>query len=77
MAYPLERELKMLIRTQLLFVYFKVLEESHFTLEKTKQQNKKHETDNSELKPGYNALKQEKGRSSYEPGNITRPTNGI
>ena len=44
----LERELEMLIRMQLLFVYFKVLEESHFTLgkkNKTKQ-NKKHETDN-------------------------------
>ena len=75
MAYALERELEMLIRMQLLFVHFKVLEESHFTLGKKK--NKKHETDNSELKPGYNALKQEKGRSSYEPRNITRPTNGI
>ena len=74
MAYALERELEMLIRTQLLFVYFKVLEESHFTLGK---KNKKHETDNSELKPGYNALKREKGRSCYEPGNITRPKNGI
>ena len=73
MAYALERELKMLIRMQLLFVYFKVLKESHFTLGK-KKQNK---TKNTKLTTGYNALKQEKGRSSYEPGNITRPTNGI
>ena len=44
MAYALERELEMLIRMQLLFVYFKVLEESHFTLgkkNKTKQKNTK------------------------------------
>ena len=45
---------------------------------KQKKQNKtKHETDNSELKPGYNTLKRLKGRSYHEPGNITRPTNGI
>ena len=68
----LEREPKMVNKTYVFFVYFKVLEESHFTLGK-----KKNETDNSELKPGYNSLKREKGRSRYEPGNITRPTNGI
>ena len=40
MAYALERELEMLIRMQLLFVYFKVLEESHFTLGKKKNKTK-------------------------------------
>ena len=43
MAYALERELEMLIRMQLLFVYFKVLEESHFTL------GKKNEIKNTKL----------------------------
>ena len=36
-----QRELEMLIRMQLLFVYFKVLEESHFTLGKKKQNKTK------------------------------------
>ena len=36
MAYALEREPEMLNKTQVLFVYFKVLEEGHFTLKKTK-----------------------------------------
>ena len=44
MAYALERELEMLIRMQLLFVYFKVLEESHFTLGKKKTKQKKKKT---------------------------------
>ena len=44
----------MFIKTQLLFVYFKVIEESHYAFDIKK---KKHETENSKLKPGYSALK--------------------
>ena len=48
MVYALEKEPEMLIKTQLLFVYFKVLEESHFTLKKKK--TKKKTKQNTKLK---------------------------
>ena len=76
-SYTLEREPEMFIKTQLLFVYFKVIEESHYAFDIKKKIKKKHETENSKLKPGYSALKRAKGRSCCGPGNITRQTNGI